>query len=88
MADDSEEAGGGIDDDRPQVIVHAETASDDAVRVFYEVPDTIADEVRKAATFDGETFASCLWNICLEREGALGEVKRLTRALTEGRSGR
>lgn len=76
------------DDDRTQVLVHAETASDDAARTFYEVPENIADEVRKAATFEGETFVSCLWNICLEREGAQAEVRRLTRALKEGRSGR
>lgn len=70
-------------DDRPQVFVHAEAGSDDAVRTFYEVPDRIASEVRSVATFEGETFASCLLNIVLEREGALGEVRRLKRALKE-----
>jgi hypothetical protein len=71
------------DDDRSTVYVHAESRSDDAVRVFYEVPDRIAGEVRSCATFDGETFASCLLNIVLEREGALGEVTRLKRLLRE-----
>lgn len=64
-------------DERPVVYVHAEAQSDDRVRTFYEIPDRIAGEVRACETFDGETFASCLVNIVLEREGALGEVMRL-----------
>jgi hypothetical protein len=72
-----------IADDRPQVFVHCEALSDDPVRVFYEIPDRIAELVREAAVIDGETFASCLLNITLEREGALGEVRRLSTALKE-----
>ena len=34
-----------IVDERPQVFVHCETASDDPVRVFYEIPDRIAELV-------------------------------------------
>jgi hypothetical protein len=36
MSDDDET------DERPQIMVHAEAPSDDAVRTFYEVPDTLA----------------------------------------------
>jgi hypothetical protein len=68
-------------DDRPLLFVHAEARSDDEVRTFYEVPEQIAAEVRAAEAFDGETFASCLLSVCLQREGALAEVKRLQREL-------
>lgn len=77
------ESRGVAPDDRPHILVHAELPSDDDVRTFYEIPETIAGEVRKASTYEGETFAGCLWNICLEREGALGEVTRLNRLLKE-----
>lgn len=33
-------------DPRPQVMVHAEAPSDDAVRTFYEIPDELANIVR------------------------------------------
>lgn len=67
----------GESDERPTVYVHAEARSDDPVRTFYEVPEQIVTEVRRCAVLDGESFVSCLLNIVLEREGALGEVTRL-----------
>lgn len=63
----------------PEVYVHSGWEPEDPVRTFYEIPDRIAQTVRSAATFEGETFASCLHNLVLERQGALGEVKRLKR---------
>jgi hypothetical protein len=69
--------------ERPEVYVHDEFESDDPVRTFYEVPDYIATEVRTAAAIHGESFASCLRNLVLEREGALGEVTRLAALLKE-----
>lgn len=74
--------------ERAEVWVHDEWPSDDEVRVFYEIPDRVAQMVRTATGVEGEAFASCLHNLVLEREGAVAEVKRLTRALKEGRSGR
>lgn len=73
---------------RPEAWVHDEYVSGDPVRTFYEIPDGLAQVIRTAACVDGEGFAGCLHNLILEREGALAEVKRLTRALKEGRSGR
>lgn len=73
---------------RSEVWVHDERPSDDEVRTFYEIPDRVAQMVRTAACVEGESFAGCLHNLVLEREGAVADVKRLTRALKEGRSGR
>jgi hypothetical protein len=67
----------GETDDRSAIVVHAEARSDDTVRMFYEIPERIVTEVRRCAVLDDEPFASCLLNIVLEREGALGEVMRL-----------
>ena len=68
---------GRADNARAEVWVHDAFPSDDPIRTFYEIPDEIAQKVRKAACVDGESFAGCLHNLILEREGALGEVTRL-----------
>lgn len=66
-------------DERPIIHVHAEFESRDDVRVFYEIPEIVADMVRCAAALPDESFASCLHNSCLERAAALKEIKRLKR---------
>lgn len=45
-------------DPRPQVMVHAEAPSDDAVRTFYEIPDELANIVRNG--WPGRTFNEAL----------------------------
>lgn len=64
-------------EDLPAVYVDSGWQPEDDVRVYYEIPDRIAEAVRSAAAVNGETFASCLHNLILEREGALDEVRRL-----------
>jgi hypothetical protein len=56
---------------RSEVYVHSGWEPEDAVRTFYEIPDRIVEMVRSAGVVEGETFASCLHNLALEREAAL-----------------
>ena len=45
-------------DPRPQVMVYAEAPSDDAVRVFYEIPDQMANIIRSG--WPDKTFNEAL----------------------------